>query len=84
MENEYPQEIKLSEKIREEAKSYRKNRAFTLDEERLKEWAGKAEMLEQTNDQLTAYCRELEGQLSEANQQAREGDESTAQKNPDS
>ena len=77
MEDEHSQEMKLSEEIRKEAKFYRKNWAFTLNAERLKEWAGKAEMLEQTNKQLNAYCQGLEGQLLEANQQARGGDEST-------
>ena len=84
MANEHSQEMKLSEEIRKEAKFYRKNWAFTLVAEQLKVWAGKVEMLEQTNEQLNAYCQELEGQLLEANQQAGEGDESTAQENSDS
>ena len=52
MANEHSQEMKLSEEIRKEAKFYRKNRAFTLDAEKLKEWAGKAEVLEQTNESV--------------------------------
>ena len=43
-------EMSLSEEMRKEAKFYRKNRAFTLDEAQLEEWAGKAEVLERTNE----------------------------------
>jgi hypothetical protein len=84
MGNGPPQEMKLSEEIRKEAKSYRKNRTFTLDEEQLKEWAGKAEMLEQVNEQLNVYCQELEGQLVEVDLRVRKEDESTSRDHPDS
>ena len=56
----------MSTVLQKEVKFYRKNRAFALDEEQLKEWAGKVERLEKTNEQLNAYCQELEGQLLEA------------------
>ena len=46
--------MKLSEEMRKEATFYRKYGSFTLDEAQLKEWAGKVEMLERTNEQLNA------------------------------